>query len=184
MADFLRTSQITTIDWPLLKCWFSSLPTIKTRLHPTFGRLCIEILPLYSTMLKGMQPVCLPAQNPPGRKSSQHRILPDKILLVHLPTGTKSSRNNKHTKSSWYKILAENFVCLSLREDILPGGKCPGRILCVYYCRRILYIPGGFCLGGICPGSMLPREDFVCFMSGRICPLEDFVPGGKSATSV
>ena len=57
------------------------------------------------------------------------------------------------------QMSREDFGCLLLREDFVPGGKCPGRILCVYYCGRILY------------WEDFVREDFVW---------EDFVLGGFS----
>ena len=66
-------------------------------------------------------------------------------------------------------------MCLIWGKDFVPGGKCPGRILCVYYCGRILYpgkilyrevnVMGGFCVfilvGGFCIGGQMNLDDFV-----------------------
>ena len=67
------------------------------------------------------------------------------------------------------QMSREDIVCLLLWEDYVPGGKYPVRVLCVYYCGRILYreaiVPGGFCVfiivGGFYTGRQLSREDFV-----------------------
>ena len=42
------------------------------------------------------------------------------------------------------QMSREDFVCLLMWEDFVPGGKCPGKILCVS-----------------CPGGFFTREDFV-----------------------
>ena len=80
----------------------------------------------------------------------------------------------------WWK----DFGSLSLQEDFLSGGKCPGRILGVYYCGRMLYreanVLGGFWMflivGGFCTGRILYWDANV---PGGFCMFhgwEDFVP--------
>ena len=85
------------------------------------------------------------------------------IIMGGLCTGRQISRED---------FVLEDFGCLLLWEDFVPGGKCPGRILGVYYFWRILYREANV------PGRILYWKDFGVYYCGRILYPGANVPGG------